>query len=156
MQTTNVLWNLAPKALRVDPFQKGLVCRISNMMSQNCLFVFSLYVMGEYYIFVYPIPLNTSGPEVIKRFHAQLSWAWLFYAYKFQITNNCKFCLAKYKCIAEHENFSANGYKMPDRYEMPVTGGVFIFIRRENFMLSWVEHEKRFIISRSDLVKLLK
>ena len=36
--------------------------------------------------------------------------------------------------IAEHENVSAN-MKMPTIY------GIFIFVSRENFMLSWVEHE---------------
>ena len=35
--------------------------------------------------------------------------------------------------IAEHENFPANKYEN------------FIFISREIFMLSWVEHEKSFI-----------
>ena len=37
--------------------------------------------------------------------------------------------------IGEHENFPANEYE------------IFIFISRENFMLSWVEHEKSFITS---------
>ena len=40
--------------------------------------------------------------------------------------------------ITEHENFSANKYE---------NVGIFIFISRENFMLSWVEHEKSFITS---------
>ena len=48
--------------------------------------------------------------------------------------------------IAEHENFSAN------KYENAV--GIFIFISRENFMLSGVEHEKRFITSGPDLDQL--
>ena len=38
--------------------------------------------------------------------------------------------------IAEHENFSANKYD---------NVGIFIFISRENFMLSRVEHEKSLI-----------
>ena len=38
--------------------------------------------------------------------------------------------------IAEHENFSANKYE---------NANFFIFISRENFMLSWVEHENFFI-----------
>ena len=45
--------------------------------------------------------------------------------------------------IAEHENFSANKYENAN----PIVG-IFIFISRENFMLSWVEHEKSFITSR--------
>ena len=40
--------------------------------------------------------------------------------------------------IAEHENFSAN------KYENANYCWHFIFISRENFMLSWVEHEKKF------------
>ena len=28
--------------------------------------------------------------------------------------------------------------------KMPTIAGIFIFISRENFMLSWVEHEKKF------------
>ena len=46
--------------------------------------------------------------------------------------------------IAEHENFSANKYEN-------VGVGVFIFISRENFMLGWAEHEKRFITSEPEL-----
>ena len=41
--------------------------------------------------------------------------------------------------IAEHEIFSAN------KYENANFVGIFIFISRENFMLSSVEHEKSFI-----------
>ena len=41
--------------------------------------------------------------------------------------------------MAEHEIFSAN------KYETTTTVGIFIFISRENFKLSWVEHEKSFI-----------
>ena len=43
--------------------------------------------------------------------------------------------------IAEYENFFAN------KYENANFVGIFIFISRENFMLSWVEHEKIFITS---------
>ena len=45
----------------------------------------------------------------------------IFHANKFQITNNAKFFLA--------------------------IVGIFIFISRENFMLSWGEHEKSYIAS---------
>ena len=34
---------------------------------------------------------------------------------------------------AEHENFSANKYE----------NGIFIFIGREKFMISWAEHEEK-------------
>ena len=47
-------------------------------------------------------------------------------ANKSQITNNCNF----FSAIAEYENFSAN------KYENATKVGIFIFIRRENFMLS--------------------
>ena len=69
-----------------------------------------------------------SGPEVIKLFHAQRSWAWHFPANKYQITNNCKFFHAK------------------------TIAGIFIFISRENFMLSWVQHETCFIASMPDCI----
>ena len=55
-----------------------------------------------------------------------------------QITYNCNFFLLN---IAEHENFSANKYENANKV------GIFIFIGRENFMLSWVAHEKRFVTS---------
>ena len=45
--------------------------------------------------------------------------------------------------IDEHENFFAN-------MKIPTIVGIFIFISRENFMLSWVEHEKCFITSGPD------
>ena len=35
--------------------------------------------------------------------------------------------------------------------KMPTLVGIFIFTSRENFMLSWVEHEKRFITFEPDL-----
>ena len=63
-------------------------------------------------------------------------------ANKSQITNNCKNSLLLN--IAEHENFSAN------KYENATIVGIFIFISGENFMLSWVEHEKSFISSEPD------
>ena len=34
--------------------------------------------------------------------------------------------------------------------KMPTVVGIFIFISRENFMLSGVEHEKSFITSRPE------
>ena len=37
--------------------------------------------------------------------------------------------------------------------KMPTIVGIFIFISRENFMLSWVEHEKCFITSGPDASK---
>ena len=35
--------------------------------------------------------------------------------------------------------------------KMPTIVGIFIFTSRENFMLSWVEHEQRFITSGPDI-----
>ena len=48
-------------------------------------------------------------------------------------------------CIAEHENFSANKYK----------NDIFMFISRENFMLSWLEHEKSFYYLGARIYKIL-
>ena len=48
--------------------------------------------------------------------------------------------------IAEHEHFSA------DQWEKLTIIGIFIFISRENFKLSCVEHEKSFITSRHVLM----
>ena len=39
--------------------------------------------------------------------------------------------------------------------KMPTIVGIFIFISRETVMLSWVEHEKRFIISGPEHDRLL-
>ena len=36
--------------------------------------------------------------------------------------------------------------------KMPTIVGIFIFISRENFMLSWVEHEKSFITSEPGFI----
>ena len=49
---------------------------------------------------------------------------------KSQITYNCNFFLLN---IAEHENFSANKYENANYCTIV---GIFIFISRENFMLS--------------------
>ena len=38
--------------------------------------------------------------------------------------------------------------------KMPTIVGIFIFISKKNFMLSWVEHEKSFITSRPDADRL--
>ena len=38
--------------------------------------------------------------------------------------------------------------------KMPTIVGIFIFISRENFMLSCAEHEKRFITSGPDAIPL--
>ena len=83
-----------------------------------------------------PMKVSHSGPEVIKHFSCstQLSMkVFLLSNLRLLIIAN-SFLLN----IAEHENFSANKLKMP------TVVGIFIFISRENFMLSWVEHEKKF------------
>ena len=38
--------------------------------------------------------------------------------------------------------------------KMPTIVGIFIFISKENFMLSWVEHEEGFIISGPELLTI--
>ena len=51
--------------------------------------------------------------------------------------------------IAEHENFFANKYENAN-----FCWHFYIFISRENFILSWVEHEKKcFITSEPDLAQ---
>ena len=105
-------------------------------------------------------------PEVIKLFSCSAEHEFCP-AYKSQITNNSNFFLLN---IAEHEIFSANKYEneifsanmsmkfsllisMSMKFsllinmKMPTIVGIFIFISRENFMLSWVEYEKSFITS---------
>ena len=52
-----------------------------------------------------------------------------FHANKSQITNSCKFFLAKHSWAWKFAG---------------TTVGIFIFISRENFMLRWIEHEKSF------------
>ena len=39
--------------------------------------------------------------------------------------------------------------------KMPTLIGIFIFISRENFMFSWVEHVNKFLISGSDIFSFL-
>ena len=50
-------------------------------------------------------------------------------ANKSQITNNCKFYLAKHSC--------AWNFFLLINMKMPTIVGIFIFISRNNFMLSW-------------------
>ena len=58
----------------------------------------------------------------------------IFPANKSQITNNCKFFLAKY----------SSSMKTSLLINMTIVG-IFIFISGEHFMLSWVKHEESFI-----------
>ena len=85
-------------------------------------------------VFALSIRTEIPGPKVIKLFSCstQLSM-------KFVLLINLKLLtIANFFLIniAEHENFSANKYE---------NANFFIFISRENFMLSRVEHEKSFI-----------
>ena len=86
-------------------------------------------------------PSEDSGPEV-KLFSCstQLSMKFLLLINLKLPTIANSFLLNK----AEHEIFSAN------KYENANFVGIFIFISGENFMLSWVEHEKSFITSGPD------
>ena len=84
--------------------------------------------------------VHRTGPELIKLFSCstQLSM-------KFVLLINIKLLTIAnsfLRNIAEHENFSANEYENANTIV-----GIFIFISREIFMLSWVKHEKRFITS---------
>ena len=87
---------------------------------------------------------GNSGPEVLKLFSCstQLSM-------KFVLLINPKLLRTANSSllhIAEHENFSANEYEKANYF------GIFIFISRENFMLSWVEHEKSFLTTGSGTI----
>ena len=81
-------------------------------------------------------------PEVIKRFSCSTQLSMKFVQLKnlklLTIANS--FLLN----IVEHEIFSAN------KYENVV--GIFIFISRENFMFSWIEHEKKITTSEPGLI----
>ena len=85
------------------------------------------------------VPNEDSGPEVTKLFSCstQLSMK-LFRLINLRLLTIAKSFLLN---IAEHVNCSANKYE---------NVGIFIFISRENFMLSWVEHKKIFITSGTD------
>ena len=76
----------------------------------------------------------SSGPEVIKLFSCstQLSMKFVLLIYLKLLTILNSFLLN----IADLENFSVNKYENANR---------------ENFMLSWVEHEKKFITSGPDI-----
>ena len=79
-------------------------------------------------------------PEVLKNiFHAQLSWTWNYPANKSQTSNNCKFFLVKDSWEGKHS--------LLINMKMPTIVGIFIFISRKNFTLSWVEHEKKITTS---------
>ena len=60
-------------------------------------------------------------------------------ANKSQITDNYKFFLAKHSW--------AMNISLLINKKIPTIVDIFIFINRENFMLSWVEHDKSFITS---------
>ena len=80
-----------------------------------------------------------SGPEVIEVFSCSTHLS-----RKFVLLINLKLLIIPnffLLNIAEHEISSGN------KYENANNSWIFIFISRENFMLSWVEHEKSFITS---------
>ena len=62
---------------------------------------------------------------------------------KYQITKHCNFLLAKHSWACKISQLI--------NMKMPTFVGIFIFISRENFMLSSVEHEKSFITSGPDV-----
>ena len=61
---------------------------------------------------------------------------------KSQITNNWKFCFSKHSWAWNFPCYLLINTKMPTLVD------IFIFINRENFILSWVEHENSFKTSR--------
>ena len=79
------------------------------------------------------------GPKVIKKFSCSTQPSM-----KFVLLINLKLLATANSFllnIAEHE------ISLIINMKMPTFVGIFISISRENFMLSWVEHEKRFITS---------
>ena len=79
--------------------------------------------------------LKYEVPEGINFFHADL---------KFYLLINLKLLIIEtffLLNIAEHEHFSANKYENANLYWN------FIFISKEYFRLSWVQHENSFIYS---------
>ena len=86
---------------------------------------------------------RNTGPEVKKLFSCstQLSMKFVLLINLKLLTNANSFLLN----VAKHENSLLINMKMPTIVR------IFIFISRENFMCSWVEHEKSFISSGPDL-----
>ena len=80
-----------------------------------------------------------SGPEVIKLFlcSTQISM-------KFVLLINLKLLTIANSFLL---NITSMKISLLMNMKMPTFVGVFIFISRENFMLSWVEYKKRFITS---------
>ena len=93
------------------------------------------------------ITYKRAGPEVIKLFScsSQLSVKFvLLINHKLRATANSVLLN-----VAEHENFSAN------KYENANWVGIFIFISRENFMLSRVDREKVFFFDLGTRIALM-
>ena len=88
-----------------------------------------------------------SCPEVIKHFSCSTQLSMKF----FLVINLKLLTIANsfWLNVAEHEIFSANKYENAN-YCWHIVG-IFIFISRENIMLSWVEHEKSFILPRDHI-----
>ena len=84
--------------------------------------VFLGYKLFPFTVHAFSERIWCAGPEVIKHFIV-LNSAELCPANNSQITYSWEFCPAKYSV------------------------GIFIFISRENFMLSWAEQEESFITS---------
>ena len=64
-------------------------------------------------------------------------------ANKSQITNSCKFFLVKHYKLSRRISLLKS-------MKISTIVGIFIFISRENFIPSWVEYEKSFIISKPE------
>ena len=102
-----------------------------------------LNIVGQKtFLLLYPKNLEQrTYPEAIKLFCTLNSAVHdLFPANKSQITNNATSFLLN----EADEYFSAN------EYEIATIFCILIFITRENFILSWAEHEKCFITSEPE------
>ena len=96
---------------------------------------------GNILIFIRVCHLHSSGPEVIKLFHAQ------FNSVEHEILN-----AHKYKNIKEIQLFPDSDkprmlFFLLINVKMPTIVGILTFMSRKNFMLNCIEHEKSFITS---------
>ena len=94
-----------------------------------------------------------SSPQVIKLFSCstQLSMKFVLLINLNWLTIANSFLLN----MTEHETFSANKYENANFLKMPTFVGIFIFISRENFLLSWVEHEECFYNLEARFLRIL-
>ena len=83
------------------------------------------------------------GPEVIKLFSCSTQLSIKFQLLiKTKLLKNANFLAFKLSNVA---------FSMLINVKMPTLVGILTFISMLNFVLSWIEHEKSFIVPRPDL-----